>query len=96
MTEDEKAFRDNIESIQIKIPLYPVQNRKGIKVIFDVQLKPCGFKEEIETEELVISRYSLFNIFGSVIVKDMCSTLNTFVRTKFAIRKLMKELDGGK
>jgi hypothetical protein len=59
----------------------------------DIQTKVPEKSEEFQSEELIISRFHFFDICGGIVWRDFVSTLIVMIRSKLAIRKLMKQLE---
>jgi len=69
-TDKEEHFKDIVESVNIIIPLYPIQKKRNVRILLDIKTKVPEKSEEFESHEFFISRFHFYNIFGGVIWRD--------------------------
>ena len=79
--------------MNLVIPMYPSQKRRNIRVLLDIQTKVPEKIEEFESEEMFVSRFYFYDICGGIVWRDFVSVVVTMIRSKIAIRKMMKEIE---
>lgn len=92
-TDKDVYFRDIVKSVNLVIPMYPIQKRRNIRVLLDIQTKVPEKIEEFESEEMFISRFYFYEICGGIVWWDFISVVVTMIRSKLAIRKMLKEIE---